>query len=87
LAYIEFLQKGINEVNKRAKNEKAIQDILPQFEGSRVIINVLDDTTYALAISKEGVLMIGNATSNPEDMYIEVDSKTAQQLLNRKIDL
>jgi len=41
LAYRELLEKGINEANKRAESDKALKDVLKQYNGRRVVINVM----------------------------------------------
>lgn len=86
LAYRELLEKGINEANKRAESDKALKDVLKQYNGRRVVINVVDDTTYAFSISTEGVTLITPTTSNPEDMYLEINSKIVEKILNREIE-
>ena len=86
LAYREVLEKGINEANKRAESDKALKDVLKQYNGRRVVINVVDDTTYAFSISTEGVSLTTPTTSNPEDMYLEINSKIVEKILNREID-
>lgn len=86
MAYREVLEKGINEANKRAESDKALKDVLRQYNGKRVVIDIVDDTTYAFSISTEGVSLITPTTSNPEDMYLEINSKTVEKILSRQID-
>ncbi len=81
------MQENIEQVNKRAETDSTIKDVLNEFDGKRVVINITGDTIYALAISKDGLSLESSATPSSEDMYLELDKKTAEQLLNREIDL
>lgn len=80
------MQENIEQANERAKTDRSIKDVLNQFDGKRVIINITDDTIYALTISKDGLSLESSVTSTSEDMYLELNKKTAEQLLNREID-
>ena len=72
----EILKQGIDEVNKRAKSDPSVKDVLQQYDGRRVIINIVDDTVYALLITSEVVSLETSESANPEDMYLEMESET-----------
>ena len=80
-----IIKQGIDEVNKRAKSDPSVKDVLQQYDGRRVIINVVGDTAYALLISSERVYLETSTSANPEDMYIEMKHETIKKLLNREI--
>ena len=80
------MQENVEQVNKRAETDSTFKDVLNKFDGKRVIVNITNDTIYALAISKGGLSLESPATPTSEDMYLELDKKTAEQLLNREID-
>lgn len=86
LSFNETLQENIDEVNKRMKTDSAIREVLKQYDGKRVAVNIVRDATYIVIISSEGVSMTTSEKPNPEDMYIEIDKEMAEKLLHREID-
>jgi hypothetical protein len=86
LAYTHFMQKSIDEVNKRAETDNALQDLLSQYEGRTVSLHIFDDANYVVSISKAGVSLVTPKDVTSEDMYIETDIKTVKKLMNQEID-
>ncbi len=81
-----IVKKGIDEINKRAKSDPSVKDVLKQYDGRRIFINIVDDTTYAFLISSEEVSLGTSKSANPEDMYIEMKRETIKKLFNREIN-
>ncbi len=86
LSFNETLQENIDEVNKKMKTDSAFREVLKQYDGKRVAVNIVRDATYIVIISSEGVSMTTSEKPSPEDMYIEIDKEMAEKLLNREID-
>ncbi|MCZ2845368.1 MAG: hypothetical protein O2U61_02560 [Candidatus Bathyarchaeota archaeon] len=86
MAFEKILNQIIDKVNERAKSDETLKNILRKYDEKRVIINIKDDTIYATKISVEEILLEKSMISNPEDMYVELDKKTAQKLICRNID-
>lgn len=82
----QTMRENVEQVNRRAETDSQIKNVLNEFDGKRVIVNIADDTIYALAISKGGLSLESSAVPTSEDMYLELDKKTAEQLINREID-
>ena len=86
LPFEKVLQEGIDEINRRAKSDKALKDILEEYDGKRVVLNISDDKTYVISIASDGASLMPSKTSSPDDMYLEVDSKTIKELTKGRID-
>jgi hypothetical protein len=86
LAFERILNQNIDKVNERAKSDEALKDILKEYNGRRVIINIKGDTIYTVKISAKEISLDKSMTSNPEDMYIELNKKTVQKLISLDID-
>ncbi len=82
----KVLKKGIDEANRRAKSDKALEEILNQYDGKHFVLNMLDDTTYVIAITSKGLILTTSTIFSLDDMYLEIDSKTFKNLISGKID-
>lgn len=82
----KVLQEGIDEVNRRAKSDEALKDVLEEYDGKRIVLNISDDKTYVISIASDGVSLTPSKTSSPDDMYLEADSKTIKKLTKGRID-
>ncbi len=86
MSFNDVFQRGIDEVNKLANTDEALKDVLKQYDGRRVFLNVVGDATYVVTVSSEGVSLATSKSSNPEDMCLEIDKRTANELLDREVD-
>lgn len=86
LAFEKILNQSIDKVNKRAKSDGSLKNILKKYDGRRVIINIKDDKIYSVKISAKEISLEKSVISNPEDMYVELDQKTIQKLIRSNID-
>lgn len=86
MSFSEVLQESIDEVNKRAKTDDSLKEVLKNYDGKRVVLNIVGETTFAIAISSEGVSLTALTAPNSEDMYIEIESELAQKIVHQEIN-
>ena len=85
MSFRKILQRFIDETNQGAKKDHNMKEALKKYDGKRVFLNVIGDTTYAVAISSEAASLILDATPHPEDMSIEMNRETAQKIVDQEI--
>lgn len=87
MSYNEFLQKSIDEINRRVESDSELKDVLKKYDGKRLVLNLMNDATYAINISSENVSLETSATSNEEDMYLEIDKEVIKKILNQEMNM
>jgi len=86
MSFREIIQKNIDELNKGASTDRALKYALNEYDGKRVILEIVRDTTYAITISSGKLSLTTDTAANPEDMYVGIDRETAQKLVNQSIN-
>lgn len=85
MSFRDILQKSIDEVNKGALRDRALKDAFKEYDGKRVILDIVRDTTYAITISSGEISLTMDAVANSEDMYVWIDRETAQEFVSQNI--
>jgi hypothetical protein len=51
MSFREVLQRGIDEINRAASTDRALKNALKEYDGRRVVLNIVGDMTYVATIS------------------------------------
>jgi len=87
LSYDDIVKESIERINERSKSDKELKRILKEYDGKRLVVNVVDDVTYAVNISSDGLSVDTSTTANPEDMYLEIDKDAIKKIVNQEINI
>jgi hypothetical protein len=87
LSYDDIVKESIERINERSKSDKELKQILKEYDGKRLVVNVVDDVTCAVNISSDGLSVDTSTTANPEDMYLEIDKDAIKKIVNQEINI
>jgi hypothetical protein len=87
LSYDDIVKESIERINERSKSDEELKRILKEYDGRRLVVNVVDDVTYAVNISSDGLSVDTSTTVNPEDMYLEIDKDAIKKIVNQEINI
>jgi len=87
LSYDDIVKESIERINERSKSDEELKRILKEYDGKRLVVNVVDDVTYAVNISSDGLSVDTSTTANPEDMYLEIDKDAIKKIVNQEINI
>jgi hypothetical protein len=86
MSFREVLQRGVDEINRAASTDRALKNALKEYDGRRVVLNIVGDMTYVATISSEQVALTTGAVADAEDMYIEMGHEIAQKLISQEMN-
>ena len=87
MSYDDIVKESIERITERSKSNKELKRILKEYDGKRLVVNVVDDVTYAVNISSDGLSVDTSTTANPEDMYLEIDKDAIKKIINQEINI
>ncbi len=84
MSYQEIFQEGVAKANQKAKTDPQIKDALEKYDGRTFVFNVTDDAVYVFKIFRDEIRLEISPSSHPDDMYLEMDKKKADNLVYRR---
>jgi hypothetical protein len=84
MEFQKTFQESIGKVNDLVKTHVKIKSALHKYDGRTLVLNILDDSVYVFKISKNGIILEISPNSHPNDMYLEMDKKRAEKLINHR---
>ena len=82
VAYQKVFQEGIDKANQKAKTDPQNQSALEKYSGRTFVFNVIDDAVYVFKITRDKVTLEISPSSYPDDMYLEMNKKRADKLVD-----
>lgn len=82
MAFQDLFGTAIAKFNDRVKTNADYQEVLREYAGRSLRIEIEDDTTYVIAFSANGASLAVSPTDPPEDMVLQ----TSKSILNRMIE-
>ena len=87
MSFRDFLQRNLDQVNMAAVKDQCLKKTFKEYQGRRVVLNILSDATYTVMISPECLTLTMGAVADSQDMYVEMDSNVLKKLIDGKINI
>jgi hypothetical protein len=87
MAFQDLFGTAITKFNERVKTNIEYQEVLQEYAGRSLRLEIEDDTSYVISLSADGASLTVSPADPPEDMVLQTSKSILSKMIDeRKVD-